>query len=37
VTYAGRDGRVAGTSLGLLDEAALSERVEALRAGRALP
>jgi hypothetical protein len=36
-TFAGRDGRVAGTALGLLDEAALTARVEALRAGRPLP
>jgi hypothetical protein len=37
LTFGGRDGRVAGTSLGLLDDAALAERVEALRAGRPLP
>jgi hypothetical protein len=37
LTFAGRDGRVAGTALGLLDEAALVDRVEALRAGRPLP
>jgi hypothetical protein len=36
-TFAGRDGRVAGTELGVLDQAALRERVAALRAGRALP
>jgi hypothetical protein len=33
LTFA-RDGRVAGTVLGVLDEAALSERVRALQAGR---
>jgi hypothetical protein len=37
LTFAGRDGRVAGTSFGVLDEAALAERVEALQAGRPLP
>ena len=37
ITFAGRDGRVAGTALGLLDDAALARRVEALEAGRPLP
>ena len=36
-TFAGRDGRVAGTALGVLDEAALRERAAALQAGRPLP
>jgi hypothetical protein len=36
-TFAGDDGRVAGTHLGVLDERQLTERVEALRAGRPLP
>ena len=37
ITFAGRDGRVAGTSFGVLDEAELAERVAALEAGRPLP
>jgi len=37
ITFADRDGRVAGTALGLLDDAALRERVAALVAGRPLP
>jgi hypothetical protein len=37
LTFAGRDGRVAGTALGLLDERELAARVEALEAGRPLP
>jgi peroxiredoxin len=37
ITFARRDGRVAGTEVGVLDEAALTERVEALEAGRPLP
>jgi hypothetical protein len=37
IAFADRDGRVAGTVHGVLDEAALSERVEALEAGRPLP
>jgi hypothetical protein len=37
VTFAGRDGRVAGSVHGVLDDAALSERVRALAAGRPLP
>jgi hypothetical protein len=37
LTFAGRDGRVAGTQLGLLDERELAARVEALEAGRPLP
>jgi hypothetical protein len=37
LTFGDRRGRVAGSSLGVLDEAALGERVEALRAGRPLP
>ena len=36
-TFAGSDGRVAGTELGVLDERALDERVAALQAGRPLP
>jgi hypothetical protein len=36
-TFADADGRVAGTALGVLDEAELSEHVEALQAGRPLP
>ena len=34
VTFADRDGRVAGSVHGVLDDAALSERAEALAAGR---
>jgi hypothetical protein len=37
ITFAARDGRVAGTALGVLDVAALGARVQALRAGRPLP
>jgi hypothetical protein len=37
VTFAGRDGRVAGSVHGVLDEAALSERVRSLDAGQRLP
>jgi hypothetical protein len=37
LTFAGRDGRVAGTHLGLLDAAALESAARALAAGRALP
>jgi hypothetical protein len=37
LTFAGRDGRVAGTALGLLGEAELTARVEALQAGEPLP
>jgi hypothetical protein len=37
VTFAGADGRVAGSALGLQDEAALRASVEALRDGRPLP
>jgi hypothetical protein len=36
-TFAGRDGRVAGTQLGVLDEAELAARAAALQAGRPLP
>jgi hypothetical protein len=36
LTFADRDGRVAGTELGLLDERELAARVEALEAGRPL-
>jgi hypothetical protein len=36
-TFAGDDGRVAGTELGFLDEAALTEAARALAAGRPLP
>ncbi len=36
-TFAGRDGRVAGTAFGVLDEAELARRAEALQAGRPLP
>jgi AhpC/TSA family len=36
-TFAGADGRVAGTKLGVLDERELAARVEALEAGRPLP
>lgn len=36
-TFAGRDGRVAGTAFGVLDEAALAQRAAALAAGRPLP
>ena len=36
-TFAGRDGRVAGTELGFLDEAALTKSARALAAGRPLP
>jgi hypothetical protein len=36
-TFAGRGGRVAGTELGVLDEAELSARAQALQAGRPLP
>jgi hypothetical protein len=34
LTFAGRDGRVAGTELGLVDEATLEEAARALAAGR---
>jgi hypothetical protein len=37
LTFAGRDGRVAGTELGFLDEAALEAAARALAAGRPLP
>lgn len=37
ITFAGADGRVAGTELGMLDADELAARVEALRAGRPLP
>jgi hypothetical protein len=37
VTFADRDGRVAASVHGVLDEAALRERVRALEAGRRLP
>jgi len=37
VTFGDREGRVAGSAIGLLDEAALTRRVEALAAGRRLP
>jgi hypothetical protein len=37
LTFAGRDGRVAGTQLGLLAERELVAHVEALEAGRPLP
>jgi hypothetical protein len=37
LTFAGRDGRVAGTELGFLDEAALTKAARALAAGRPLP
>jgi hypothetical protein len=36
-TFAGADGRVAGTHVGVLDERELGERVADLRAGRPLP
>jgi hypothetical protein len=36
LTFAGRDGRVAGTELGFLDDRALTARAEALAAGRRL-
>jgi hypothetical protein len=37
ITFADPDGRVAATALGVLDEGALAERVEALEAGKPLP
>jgi hypothetical protein len=37
LTFAGRDGRVEGTEVGFLDEAALTEAARALAAGRPLP
>jgi hypothetical protein len=37
LTFAGRDGRVAGAELGFLDEAALDDAARALAAGRPLP
>ena len=37
LTFAGRDGRVAGTELGFLDEATLTKAARALAAGRPLP
>jgi hypothetical protein len=37
LTFAGRDGRVEGTELGFLDEAALTDAARALAAGRPLP
>ena len=37
LTFGDREGRVAGSSLGVLDAAALTERVETLVAGRPLP
>jgi hypothetical protein len=37
LTFAGRDGRVAGTRVGFLDEAALTDAARALASGRALP
>jgi hypothetical protein len=37
LTFAGGDGRVAGTELGFLDEATLTETARALAAGRPLP
>jgi hypothetical protein len=37
LTFAGRDGRVAGAELGFLDEAALEDAARALAAGRPLP
>jgi hypothetical protein len=37
LTFAGRDGRVAGTQLGFLDERALTAAATALAAGRPLP
>jgi hypothetical protein len=37
LTFAGRDGRVAGTQLGFLDERALTAAAAALAAGRPLP
>ncbi|HTE61223.1 MAG TPA: hypothetical protein VK631_12800 [Solirubrobacteraceae bacterium] len=37
LTFAGRDGRVAGTNVGFLDEAALTDAARALAAGRPLP
>ena len=37
VTFAARDGKVAGTAIEFLDERALSERVRALESGRPLP
>jgi hypothetical protein len=37
LTFAGSDGRVAGTELGFLDEAALEDAARALAAGRSLP
>jgi hypothetical protein len=37
LTFAGRDGRVAGTHLGALDDAALEAAARALLAGRPLP
>jgi hypothetical protein len=37
LTFAGRDGRVAGTELGFVDEPALEEAARALAAGRPLP
>jgi hypothetical protein len=37
LTFADRDGRVAGTELGLLDEQELAARAAALEAGRPLP
>ena len=36
-TFAGEDGRVAGTHVGVLAERALAERARALQAGRPLP
>jgi hypothetical protein len=36
-TFAGSDGRVAGTELGVLDERELAARAAALQAGRPLP
>jgi hypothetical protein len=36
-TFAGRDGRVAGTAVGVLDERELAARAAALQAGRPLP
>jgi hypothetical protein len=37
LTFAGRDGRVAGTHVGVLDDAALEAAARALAAGRPLP
>jgi hypothetical protein len=37
LTFAGRDGNVAGTAVGLLDDGALADRAQALAEGRPLP